>query len=115
MTGDSVIVVDGKRITIEDFYNKCFGKIDILGEDNFVKHVIGHKSLCFDTDMKVVTEDKINYVMKHKVKKRMFKIKVNGKEVVVTEDHSIMVLRNGCVIECKPNNIQKGDKLVCLL
>ena len=50
--------------------------------------------------------------MKHKVKKEMFKIKVNGKEVICTEDHSVMVERNGEVIEVSPRDILSTDRLV---
>ena len=50
--------------------------------------------------------------MKHKVKKRMFKIKCNGDEVVITEDHSLIVLRNETLIEIKPKDVQKNDKLL---
>ena len=50
--------------------------------------------------------------MKHKVKKKMFKIKINDKEVEITEDHSIMVLRNNKLISIKPKDILKTDKLI---
>ena len=50
--------------------------------------------------------------MKHKVKKRMFKINCNGDDVTITEDHSMMVIRNGKLVETKPTELQKGDKLV---
>jgi len=50
--------------------------------------------------------------MKHKVKKRMFKIKCNGDEVTITEDHSMMVLRNNELIEVKPSEVKPQDKLI---
>ena len=53
----------------------------------------------------------INYVSKHKVKKRFYKITVNGKEVTITEDHSLIVLRKNKLIACKVSEIKKGDKL----
>ena len=52
--------------------------------------------------------------MKHSVKKRMYKIKCNGKEVIITEDHSIMVNRNGKLISVKPKDILKTDMLITI-
>ena len=57
----------------------------------------------------------ITYIMKHKVKKRMFKIKCNGDEVIITEDHSMMVLRNNELIEIKPNDVKSSDKLIKII
>jgi DNA polymerase elongation subunit (family B) len=55
-----------------------------------------------------------NYVYRHKVSKRKFKITTaNNKEVIVTEDHSVMVLNEiGNLIEKKPTELKKGDKVV---
>ena len=50
--------------------------------------------------------------MKHTVKKRMFKIKCDGKEVIMTEDHSIIVNRNGKNISVSPKDILKTDTLI---
>lgn len=60
---------------------------------------------------------KYNYVYRHKVKnKPRFRIKTqNGKEVTVTDDHSIMVLdKSGNLVEKKPSEIIKGDKVITL-
>jgi intein/homing endonuclease len=42
----------------------------------------------------------------------MYTIRCNGKEVKLTEDHSLMILRDGDLIETRINEIQKGDKIV---
>mgnify|MGYP000662678712 CR=1 FL=1 len=52
--------------------------------------------------------------MKHKVKKRFFKIKVNDKFVIITEDHSIVVERNGELISVKPSEIKGGDAMISM-
>lgn len=57
---------------------------------------------------------KVKYIMKHKVQKQLFKVKCNGKEVVITCDHSIMVTRGGNIISVKPTEIQQGDKMIVL-
>ena len=53
-----------------------------------------------------------NSTVVDKVKKRLFKIKCTGDEVVVTEDHSIIVSRNNQLISCKPMDILKTDKVI---
>lgn len=50
--------------------------------------------------------------MGHKVKKKLFKIKIGDVDTIITEDHSIMVKRNGEIIEVKPTNILKTDTLL---
>jgi len=45
-------------------------------------------------------------IYRHKVKKKMWKITTtSGKSVVVTQDHSAMVERNGVLLEVKPTEI----------
>ena len=53
--------------------------------------------------------------MKHKVKKRMFKIKCDDDSVVVTEDHSIIVDRDNTLVSCKPSEILTTDKIVKII
>ena len=50
--------------------------------------------------------------MRHKTTKRLFKIKVNGKEVILTEDESMVVLRDGKLERVKPIELRKGDGII---
>jgi len=50
--------------------------------------------------------------MAHKVKKRMFKIKHKDSEVIVTEDHSVIIKRDNKFLDIKPKDILKGDKII---
>ena len=45
----------------------------------------------------------------------MYKIKYNETELIVTEDHSIIVKRNDEYIEISPKDIIKGDKISILV
>lgn len=108
VVGDSLINVDGKDITIADFYNNS--PDDFLRNDSFnndyVKIAKGiTPSVNKDGNLEFRN---IKYVMKHKVKKKMFKIKCNGKEVTVTEDHSIIVKENGEIKSIKPELLRPG-------
>jgi len=52
----------------------------------------------------------INNMSRHKVNKPMYRIRTeSGKELIVTEDHSIMVERDGKLIQVKPNEILDSD------
>lgn len=114
VVGDTIINVNGKPITIADYYNSItpnYIKCDDINK-NYIKHVNnGDVALAYDNG---IVQNKIKHVMKHTVKKRMYKIKCNGKEVIMTEDHSIIVNRNGKNISVSPKDILKGDRLICL-
>ena len=45
----------------------------------------------------------------------MYRIKAKkGKFVEVTEDHSVMVLENGKLVEKKPIELKKSDKIISI-
>lgn len=112
VVGDTIINVNGKPITIADYYNSIasnYIKCDDINK-NYIKRVDnGDVALAYDNG---IVQNKIKHVMKHTVKKRMFKIKCNGKEVIMTEDHSIIVNRNGKNISVSPKDILKTDTLI---
>lgn len=112
VVGDTVINVNGKPITIADYYNSItpnYIKCDDINK-NYIKRVDnGDVALAYDNG---IVQNKIKHVMKHTVKKRMYKIKCNGKEVIMTEDHSIIVNRNGKNISVSPKDILKTDTLI---
>ena len=57
-----------------------------------------------------------NYVYRHRVSKSRFKITTaNGKEVIVTGDHSVMVLEDGKLVERKPADLKEGDKVITIM
>ena len=112
VVGDTIINVNGKPITIADYYNSIasnYIKCDDINK-NYIKRVDnGDVALAYDNR---IVQNKIKHVMKHTVKKRMFKIKCDGKEVIMTEDHSIIVNRNGKNISVSPKDILKTDTLI---
>lgn len=114
VVGDTIINVNGKPITIADYYNSItpnYIKCDDINK-NYIKRVDnGDIALAYNNG---IVQNKIKHVMKHTVKKRMYKIKCNDKEVIMTEDHSIIVNRNGKNISVSPKDILKGDRLICL-
>ncbi len=108
------------KTTIEKYFKEAPGDIEKRGENNLIKHLdFSEFDLGDDEAHSLDKNGKVNlnnvkYVMAHKVKKRMFKITVNGKSVEVTEDHSIIVKRNGEYKDIKPKDLKKGDILTSL-
>lgn len=119
VTGDSIISVNGKMIKISDFYESIddtYLKNDIIN-NHFVKSVSGYISPSISKNG-IIEDNKIKYVMKHKVQKRLYKIKVKNKSVVVTEDHSIMVKckKTGEIKKVKPRDLSsKKHNVLCIM
>ena len=66
--------------------------------------------MCYDGNK--TYQKNITYIKKHKVCKRMFRIKVWNDYVDVTEDHSIMIIRNGILQSIKAKDLINGDKII---
>ena len=113
VTGDTMIRTDNGQISIAELYNQCQqhernGEKE-YGVQSFAK-VVGFNAF---EDSPVMSE--ISYVMRHKTKKKIYEITLeNGKSVKVTQDHSIMVDRDGFLLEVKPTEILESDLIICL-
>ena len=57
-------------------------------------------------------KSKIKYVSRHKVNKDKWKITIDNKDVEITNDHSIMIYRDGKLIEVKAQDIKPTDMLL---
>ncbi len=96
-------------------------------EDWFDENDRGNKMITQNGSELIKTNDKIlnwtkdnglcymnvNYIMRHKVTKPKWKLKTKtGEEVIVTNDHSLVVFRNGEMLEVKPYQILPSDKVL---
>ena len=112
--GSSLVYVNDEQIPISELYDKY--KTNLIYEDNFNKSFVGSvggattKTINMSTG--VLQENAIKYVMKHRVKKRMYKINIGDKSVTVTEDHSIIVFRNNRLMSVSPKDITDKDRLI---
>lgn len=100
-------------ITIEELYNK---NIQNGSAGNTLK---GHESVnCVDKVLNWSKEKELYYapvkrIIRHKVSKAKWKLKTkSGKEIIVTNDHSMIVFREGIKMEVKPSEIIKTDKIL---
>ena len=103
-----------KTITIEELYNS-------YGKSNAGSTLAGHESV--QTDVKILNWDENNKlyygnpkrVIRHKVTKPKWRLKTkSGKEVIVTNDHSMIVFRDGQKLEVKPYEILSSDKILII-
>lgn len=109
VVGNTKININGKDITIEEYFNSQtrFIKNDEFNE-NYIKLIDNIDFTNSIDDNGKLNKNKVTYVMKHKVKKRMFKIKIpNGEEITITNDHSIIVKhkKTGKISEIKPEKL----------
>ena len=102
-------------ITIGDLYDRYTNENTELNQnkkDSVRKLIQPIKSLSYNSNLNKLEYNDVKYIMKHKVKKRMFRIKSCDNYVDVTEDHSVIINRNGNIMSIKPIDIIKGDKII---
>ena len=113
---DSLVYANNDKIQIGDLYNK-YNKFIIEDElkQNFVKPVDDVYTLSMNMKSGEIESKKIKYIMKHKVKKKMYRIHHNDTYVDVTQDHSVIVIRDNEYIDVKPEDINtKTDKIIMI-
>ena len=113
VVGNTIINTDAGQYQIQDLY-KLDGIEKKYKPCKFIKKLNQDLTTLSVNDKKELKYKKIKYVMKHKVTKRMYKIKLDNKEIIVTADHSLIVLRNGKLLAVKPKDVLKTDKFITL-
>ncbi len=116
---DTKIVINGQLLTIEEYFNSC--KTEIKTDHINKKYI--RRSESYDLTPSIsksgtLEYKPITYVMKHTVKKRMFKISDGKNTVIVTEDHSIIVKNklNNKIHEIKPQDLNsKNHKIINII
>jgi hypothetical protein len=118
VTGDTLIKTNLGSLPIENLYeNYKKNKNKILFKGHEIINIENNsvRTLTYDSHKKQVCWGHIKNIVRHKVSKGKYKIKAKGKEVIMTEDHGCMVLRNGILLRVKPSEINtKTDKMVVL-
>jgi len=117
VTGDTLIKLsDGSEITIEELYNKISYKVIQDGNKEYAiptSNNDSYKVLGYNSYKDEAIWRDISYVMRHQTAKKKYKIKSeSGKEVIVTEDHSLIVDRDGFTHEVKPSDLREDDLLI---
>ena len=112
------IYINGEKIAIGEAYESLNGNEFENINGKFVKELPKgmYKTVAIDeNDISKSKETDIHYIMKHKTKKHMYKIKVDDNEIVVTEDHSLMIVRDNVLMKGSVKDLQKGDEIITLI
>ena len=115
VTGDSMIrVFEEEDSTIADLYNSISHKVETEhGKEYAIVTDEDTKVLGYNSVDDVAEYNEISYVMRHKTDKQMYKITVeDGKSVTVTEDHSIIIDRDGSIHEITPVELLEDDLII---
>ena len=109
---NSIVNIEGVLKTIEEWYNENI--INGSGGET----IKGHESVLTNDKILNWSENNNAYyapvgkIIRHKVFKPKWILKTkSGKEIIVTNDHSMIVFRNGVKLEIKPSEILKTDKI----
>lgn len=111
--GSTMIETLEGSVSIEELFNQRHNGVD--SDD---------KEYVYDDDLLVMSYNKnnglpyyghINYIYRHKVSKQLYEVEdEHGNKVTITEDHSIMVLRDNELIEIKPNELSLDDNILSI-
>ena len=111
VVSSTILRINSEDITIGELFDTTDNPVIVTPSGNEVKRVDGKYSLTYTPELGVHYQP-VDYVMRHKVKKRMYRITSGDKSVEVTCDHSLKVMRNNELIDVKPSDLQKGDRIV---
>ena len=112
LSANNLITINGIKFTIEEIYNLLVqegNQVDLL--ENGTEVVLSEKNSYLIDSINGL--NKIKNVSRHKVTKDKWKIEIPDNDTLyITADHSIIVYRDGELIECKPYEILDTDYLV---
>jgi len=107
-----LLLADGRKVRIGEFVDRLIeenrDKV-IVGKDTEILPVDGIYLLAYDPERKEIVKLKADRVSRHRAPDRFVRIRFsNGREIVVTPEHPIMVWENG--IKEKPaEKVRVGD------
>lgn len=116
----SSIYIDSVKLKVQDAFNKFkYENNDTVLKLNNGQEIVpvhNHNILSYVDHDAEATYRPIKYIMRHKVyNKSRFRIKTkSGKELEVTGDHSMMIIRNNELITVKAKDILKTDKIITI-
>lgn len=114
VVGSTVIQTNHGPITIEELFEEC--SINWNNNDKEYACDERYKVLSYNPEYDRIHYEQFNYVYRHKTKKVIFRITDENDNIIeITDDHSVMVERNGEIMEIKPSNLRYDDVLITLV
>ena len=123
VTEDSLIRTGSGNICVKDIWDKYSKGISEVFEysNNFKTAYLkmNGKEYILNPVMTILgSDDRLyipRYIMKHKTKKKLYKITTeSGKQVTVTEDHSLIVVRDNVKTVIKPTELLDTDEVIVI-
>jgi hypothetical protein len=112
---DSIIKTSLGDKTIEKFYDENIKNGSAGNTSSGHESVMTHDSICNWSEKNGLYYVPIKRIIRHNVNKAKWKLKTkSGKEIIITNDHSMIVFRNDSKITIKPSEILTTDKILCL-
>lgn len=114
--GDSLVNLPNGKISISELWNS-FSKIEDVFIDSKGIEII--KTPIFYTmnynDVGSLYKAKVSKIVRHRVSKAKWLLETaSGRKIIVTNDHSMIVFRDGNKYTVKPSEIQHGDRVLVL-
>lgn len=117
LTGGALIQMsDGNIKTIESIASAAFSKRRVKQLEEFEYVEIGEllKVVSWNKKTLEFESKRISRVWRKKTKQKLVKITLEGeKEITLTPDHPLYVLRTGTVLETSSESVKTGDLLAC--
>lgn len=108
-----LLLADGRKVKIGEFVDKLIeenrDKV-IIGKDTEILPVDDVYLLAYDLKRKEVIKVKADRVSRHKAPDHFIKLRFsNGREIIVTPEHPIMVWEKGKIKEKPAEEVKEGD------
>jgi DNA polymerase elongation subunit (family B) len=115
VVGSTLIQTHTDKLKIEDLYkeyeyldqqySQCGHEIIDVSNDSL-------RVLTFNSKTQLPYMGKVKRLIRHKVSKAKYEINVNGKSVIMTEDHGCIVYRNDKLCRISPKEINTNDIMI---
>lgn len=112
VSGDTIIKTNIGDLTIENLFEICEEKKFIRNKEYAFSSIL--KVLTFNPENFSLVEVNFDYVYRHFTKKKIYLVRTDdGKEIKVTEDHSLLIWNKSKnkLIKCKPSNVLKRNNV----
>lgn len=115
VASDSIVRIDGIEDTIENSFERLSKEIGIVveGTREYLKMSSKYMTPVYNYDDRSIESKPLLTIYRHRTKKKMFRLNLtDGTVLNVTEDHSLLVFRDGEILEIKPSELQSDDKFL---
>lgn len=114
--GSTLVDIDGDVKSIEEHFTSLTQEANVVRMRNDVELLMldgMYEMPCPSITSEGWDYAPVNLLYRHKTSKRRYKITTSsGREVIVTEDHSLIKVEDNQLIACKPTEMKVGDRVI---